>query len=67
MSKGLVAFFVCVVLPFSGTLAGQQGGTSKSDSNSKAAQKSSETYSPGAAARTQFMRETGYRNGRPDT
>jgi hypothetical protein len=65
MSKHLVAFFVCVVLPFSGTLAGQQGGTSKSDSNSKAAQKNNQTYSRSSAAKAQFMRETGYRNGRP--
>ena len=63
MSKGPIAFFVCVLL-FSGTFAGQEAGTSKSD-NSKAAKKNSETYSPGAAAKTQFMRETGYRNGRP--
>jgi hypothetical protein len=64
MSKGLIAFFICVALALPG-VAGQEGGTSKSVSNSKPAQKSSEAYSPGAAAKAQFMRETGYRKGRP--
>jgi hypothetical protein len=63
MSKGLISLFLCVLL-FCGTLAGQEVGTPKSD-NSKPAKKRSETYSPGAAAKTQFMRESGYRNGRP--
>jgi hypothetical protein len=49
---------------FSGTIAGQEGAP-KSGNNSKAAHKSSEAYSPSTAARTQFMRETGYQNGRP--
>jgi hypothetical protein len=65
MSKALITFFICVALPFSGTVAGQEGGTSKSDSSSKPAQKNSETYSRSAAAKAQFMRESGYRNGRP--
>lgn len=65
MPKGVVAFFLCVVLPFSGALAGQQGNTSKPGGNSKAAEKNSEAYSKSMAAKTQFMRETGYRNGRP--
>jgi hypothetical protein len=65
MPKGLIALFICVALPFSGTLAGQQGSASKSDGNSKAAQKNNQTYSTSTAAKTQFMRETGYRNGRP--
>ena len=64
MPKGLIAFFICVVLLFSGTLAGQQGSASKSDGNSKAAQKK-QAYSTSTAAKAQFMRETGYRNGRP--
>jgi hypothetical protein len=63
MSNVLIAFFVCVLL-WSGTLAGQNTGTPKAD-NSKAAKKGSETYSASAAAKAQFMRETGYRNGRP--
>src|SRR5260370_5639147 len=65
MSKRLITSFLCVVFSFSVTLAGQQGNPSKSDSSSKAAGKNSTTYSPSAAAKTQFMRETGYRNGRP--
>ncbi len=64
MSKGLIAFLMCGALPFSG-LARQQASTAKPDGNSKAARKSSEAYTPGAAAKAQFMRETGYRNGRP--
>jgi hypothetical protein len=65
MSKRLITSFLCIVFSFSVTLAGQQGNPSKSDSSSKAADKNSTTYSPSAAAKTQFMRETGYRNGRP--
>jgi hypothetical protein len=65
MSKSLITVLVCVVLSFSGTLAGQEGGTSKSDANSKAAKRASKTYSTTTAAKTQFMRESGYRNGRP--
>ncbi len=64
MSKVAIAF-VTIFLPFSSTFAGQEAGTSKSESSSKATKKSSETYSRSAAAKTQFMRETGYRNGRP--
>jgi hypothetical protein len=64
MSKGLIALLICVALAFPG-LAGQEGGTSKSATNSKPTQKGNEAYSPAAAAKTQFMRETGYRNGRP--
>lgn len=64
MLKCLIPFFVCVLL-FSGTLAGQDGGKSKSDGNSKAAKQKTETYSATTAAKTQFMRESGYRNGRP--
>jgi hypothetical protein len=62
MSKPLIALFVCVTLPFG--LAGQDR-TSKSDANSKVPKKASESYSKSSAARTQFMRESGYRNGRP--
>src|SRR5260370_35224711 len=65
MSKRLITSFLCILFSFSVTLAGQQGNPSKSDSSSKAADKNSTTYSPSAAAKTQFMRETGYRNGRP--
>jgi hypothetical protein len=65
MLKRSLSFFVCVVLLFSGTLAGQDGSTSKLDGSSKAAKKNSENYSPTTAAKTQFMRESGYRNGRP--
>lgn len=64
MSKGLIAFFICVSFALAGA-AGQDGRTSKSATSSKPAQKGSEGYSPAAAAKTQFMRETGYRNGRP--
>ena len=65
MTKLLITCLICLVLPFSATLAGQQGGAPKSDSNSKPADKNSAAYSPGAAAKAQFMRESGYRNGRP--
>ena len=65
MPKGPIAFFICFVLLFSRTLAGQQGGASKSDGSSKTAQKNNRAYSTSTAAKTQFMRETGYRNGRP--
>ena len=63
MLKPVIALFVCVVLPFG--LAAQQASTSKSDANSKASKKNAETYSTTTAAKTQFMRESGYRNGRP--
>jgi hypothetical protein len=65
MLKWLLTLFVCALFQCSGMLAGQQARTSKSDRNSKAAEKKSETYSQSAAAKVQFMRETGYRNGRP--
>jgi hypothetical protein len=65
VTKLLITCLICLVLPFSATLAGQQGGAPKSDSNSKPADKNSAAYSPGAAAKAQFMRESGYRNGRP--
>lgn len=64
MPKGLIVFFICVVLLFSGTLSGRQASASKSDGNSKAAKKN-QAYSASTAAKAQFMRETGYRNGRP--
>jgi hypothetical protein len=64
MLKCLLPFFICLLLLFSGTLAAQQGSASKSESSSSAAQKSSET-SRSSAAKAQFMRESGYRNGRP--
>ena len=63
MLKPVIALFICLALPFG--LAAQQASTSKSDTNSKAAKKNAETYSTTTAAKTQFMRESGYRNGRP--
>lgn len=60
MSKALITLFLCVALPFG--LAAQQASTSKSDT--KAAQKSA-AWTPSSAAKAQYMRETGYRNGRP--
>jgi hypothetical protein len=60
MSKVLITLFLCVVLPLG--LMAQQASVSKSDT--KAAQKS-EAWTPSSAAKTQYMRETGYRNGRP--
>lgn len=57
--------FLVGVLLFCGALAGQDGNTPKSGSDSQAPKKSSETYFSGMAAKTQFMRESGYRNGRP--
>jgi hypothetical protein len=63
MLKPVIALLICVALPFG--LAARQASTSKSDTNSKAAKKNAETYSATTAAKTQFMRESGYRNGRP--
>ena len=61
MSTPLIAFFLCIALPFG--LAAQEGA-SKPDTKPKTAQKS-ESSSASLAAKTQFMRETGYRKGRP--
>jgi hypothetical protein len=61
MRKLLIAFFICVALPFG--VAGQESA-SKPNTPSKPARKS-EAYSASSAAKTQFMRESGYRNGRP--
>jgi len=65
MTKRMIALLICAVFPFSGTLSAQQATTSKSGAASKAAPKNGESYSRSSAAKTQFMRETGYRNGRP--
>jgi hypothetical protein len=65
MSKRLIVLLICVVLPIAGAFAGRQTSTSKSEANSKAGQKNGDAYSRSSAAKTQFMRETGYRNGRP--
>ena len=60
MSKALITLCLLVALPYN--LLAQQATTSKSES--KAAQKSA-AWTPSSAAKTQYMRETGYRNGRP--
>jgi hypothetical protein len=65
MSKRLIALLICVVLPFAGALAAQEANTSKPAPTAKAGQKNADAYSPSSAAKTQFMRESGYRNGRP--
>ena len=67
MLKYTPALFVCFLLVFSGTLAAQEGSASKAanPANSKAARQNSGAYSKSSAAKTQFMRESGYRNGRP--
>lgn len=65
MKNYSLALFVCFLLLFSGTLAGQEGSASKAGGNSKAPTKNTATYSARTAAKTQFMRESGYRNGRP--
>ena len=64
MSKPLVLFLAFALLSVS-TLAGQQASPSKPDANSKPAKQTSEAYSTTTAAKAQFMRESGYRNGRP--
>ena len=61
MTKMIIALLICFALP-SG-VAGQEGA-SKPNAKSKTTQKS-EAYTPSTAAKTQFMRESGYRNGRP--
>ncbi len=64
MPKTLIAAIICMVLSFS--LAAQD---STKDANkaakSKPAANASVQYSPASALKTQFMRESGYRNGRP--
>ena len=61
MTKSPPALFLCFLLLFSGTLVAQEGTAPKAaDSKKNAA-----SHSPSTAAKTQFMRETGYRNGRP--
>lgn len=65
MSKRLIALLICVALSFAGALAGQEASTSKPTTTAKAGQKNADAYSPSSAAKTQFMRESGYRNGRP--
>jgi hypothetical protein len=65
MSKPLMRFLVCVLLSASAAFAGQQASPSKPDANSKAPKQNSGAYSTTTAAKAQFMRESGYRNGRP--
>jgi hypothetical protein len=59
-----IALVICVGLlfcgAFSAALAGQQGSSSKPKAATKNGGSSSQSV-----AKTQFMRETGYRNGRP--
>jgi len=56
---------VFAVLLCSGIVAAQEPSPSKSNENSNRAAKASDTYTQASAAKAQFMRETGYRNGRP--
>jgi hypothetical protein len=63
--KHSLALFVCSVLLSSAPLAGQDANTSKAAGDSKNKKKESAAYSTSTAAKTQFMRESGYRNGRP--
>ena len=65
MSKPRIALFASVLLSISASLAGQQENPSKPEANSKATKQNSEAYSTATAAKAQFMRESGYRNGRP--
>ena len=65
MSKPLMPFFACALFSVSAVFAGQQASPSKPDANSKTAKQNSEAYSTTTAAKAQFMRESGYRNGRP--
>jgi len=64
MMKSPPALFLFFLLLFSGTLAAQEATAPKA-ADSKDAKKNSASHSPSTAAKTQFMRETGYRNGRP--
>jgi len=59
-----LALFLCFLLLFSARLAGQETSASKAG-DSKSKKKESAAYSASTAAKTQFMRESGYRNGRP--
>jgi hypothetical protein len=61
MTKLIIALLIYAALPLG--VVGQEGA-SKPNTKSKTAQKS-EAYSASTAAKTQFMRESGYRNGRP--
>ena len=64
MPKKPIAFCACALLSVSVAFAGQQASPAKSDSEAKPAKKNAESYST-TAAKAQFMRESGYRNGRP--
>src|ERR1700722_13044647 len=63
-----IGFFICVALlssgafsgAFSAVPAGQQGSSSKPKAGAQTGGSSSQS-----AAKMQFMRESGYRNGRP--
>src|SRR3984893_2152632 len=61
MMKSSAALFVCFLLLFSAALAAQEGAAPKAADSKK----NTASHSPSTAAKTQFMRETGYRNGRP--
>lgn len=65
MSKQLITCCTFLLLSLSVAFAGQQANPSKPDANSKPAKQNSEAYSTTTAAKAQFMRESGYRNGRP--
>ena len=61
MPKPLIALLAFVFLSVPASFAGQ---ASPSSSDAKPAKKNAESYST-TAAKAQFMRESGYRNGRP--
>jgi hypothetical protein len=65
MPKSCVILLSSVLLLCSTMLAGQETVTSKSDTGAKATKKPAEAFSQASAAKAQFMRESGYRNGRP--
>lgn len=65
MLKRVLPFFLFVLPMSPGAFGAQQANASKSEAGSKATAKDSGSYSPTKAAKTQFMRESGYRNGRP--
>ena len=59
------AMFVLTAVLCSGISAAQEPTASKSNGKSNRAAKTSDAYTQASAAKAQFMRETGYRNGRP--
>jgi hypothetical protein len=64
MPKTLIAFLICMTVSLSLAAQDNTKNANKAAKSKPAAQPSA-AYSPASALKTQFMRESGYRNGRP--